>query len=290
MHLTSLLNELGITYVLGGEHRHVRDGWVGVDCPWCGSHDKYHLGIPDGGGVAICWICGRHSLAELIHEIARTNWTESHRLAARATVRVHHRKQSAPRERVRMPFKPEPLARIHKRYLRGRGFDPDIISELWGTQSTGPVGRYAWRLWIPVHQDGQLVSWTTRAVVDRGLRYVHADPDMERMPIKSLLYGEDYVPGSIVIVCEGPTDAWRLGPGAVATFGTTWTEEQARRLERFPVRAICFDRQRRAQRSAWQLYRRLHGIGETYVVVLDADDPGSADPAEVLALRQALTA
>ena len=107
------------------------------------------------------------------------------------------------------------------------------------------------------------------------------------MPAKSLLYGEDHVRGAI-IVCEGPTDVWRLGPGAVAVMGLIVTQEQIERLSRYPVRVVCFDREPEAKRRMNRLVDTLRQFsGETYAVELETgNDIASADQGEVDAVRE----
>jgi DNA primase len=119
------------------------------------------------------------------------------------------------------------------------------------------------------------------------MRYVSARPDQELTPHKSLLYGEDYTRHAVVI-CEGPTDAWRIGPGAVATMGLSVTLSQVYRMSRFPVRVICFDNESEARRRADRLAKQLQPLpGETYVAWIETGkDVAEADPAEVVELRR----
>jgi DNA primase len=121
------------------------------------------------------------------------------------------------------------------------------------------------------------------------LRYVSAKPAEEAMPIKSTLYGWDYVRHAAIVV-EGPTDAWRIGPGAVATLGTSYSKAQVLLLTNLPVRVVCFDRDNEAQRRAKRLCCELAVFpGRTVNVCLEshlaASDPGGLRE-EVNELRQ----
>jgi DNA primase len=150
------------------------------------------------------------------------------------------------------------------------------------------TSRLPWSLFLPVSRHGQAVSWTTRAVgKGASRRYISADHSEEALPIKSLLYGEDYC-RSAVIVVEGPMDAIRVGSGAVATFGLNVSPAQVARLAGFPLRAVCFDNEQRAQRVAERLCSDLSAFpGETVRVQLESgDDPGSADEEELDELRK----
>jgi DNA primase len=142
----------------------------------------------------------------------------------------------------------------------------------------------SWRIWIPVHVRGELVTWTTRSIGDGG--YVSARPEEERTPIKHCLYGLDHC-RHVAVVVEGPADVWKIGPGAVATFGVSYTQEQVALLAEIPIRVVCFDREVGAQRQATKLCRALEAHpGSTCRVELDAEDPGSASEEEVSALRK----
>jgi DNA primase len=180
------------------------------------------------------------------------------------------------------------LTRPHRRYLRERGFDPNEVVRLWGVRGICMAARCGWSLWIPVHLRGEVVSWTTRSVSHQVVtRYVSAREDEEAVALKHCLYGLDYVRHSTVVV-EGPTDAWRVGPGATATMGTAFTREQVALLAEIPRRAICFDRGRAAQGRAARLYEVLEGCpGETRMAELETgDDAASADAGEVAELRE----
>jgi hypothetical protein len=284
--LRTLLAELGIPYRLGGQHRNVREGFIGLDCPFCGTWDKFHLGIAIGSSVATCWSCGKHPLAEVLHVLTDRPWQECQTLV-RSTARYRPLADAVsrpePSVRVTIPDGVGPLGKAHRRYLEQRGFDPDELVRIWGLRGIGLWGgMLSWRIWIPVMQGGQLVTWVARAIgKDAEPRYRSASA----VAIKSVLFGEDYCQ-DVVIVVEGPLDAMRIGPGAVATFGIGWSEAQARRLQRYRRRVLVFDREPAAQASAGRLAKRLAGFpGETIIVCLDAADPGCAEADEISAIR-----
>ncbi len=178
------------------------------------------------------------------------------------------------------------LLRPHRDYLRGRGFKVKTLEKLWGLRGIGVASRLSWRIWIPIHFQGEIVSWTTRGLHDEGTRYVSASVEEESLNHKEILYGEDYCRHSC-IVHEGLTDVWATGPGATATFGTSFTRAQVLRISRFPIRAICFDNEPDAQHRAEDLCDQLmHFHGETFNVVLDAKDAGSSKKKELKELRR----
>lgn len=287
MQLESILQEHNINYRTSGQHHHVRQGWVGIDCPFCGTQDKYHLGIHTGTRVASCWKCGRHTLVEVLSAALQIRFGEAKRLITglgwvdqRATSVAKRQHQ------LKLPQGIGPLQTPHQRYLRGRQFDPDEISKLWEVQAFGIHPRFNWRLWLPIHFADQVVSWTTRSIGEEGMRYINAKPTEESLSPKSILYGLHYV-RSTVVICEGPTDAWRLGPGTVATMGLQYTQKQIAWMSRFPERYVCFDSSVDAQARAGKLAELLSLLpGSTHILTLDAEDPGSASRKEVSRVRR----
>lgn len=286
MNLQTLFAENHVDFKLGGTHPHVRHGWIGLDCCYCGpgSH-SYHLGVNLESLYAVCWRCGYHRLGDVLSQVLGISVGEALRLMGDV-------------ERTKTPVKEQrrgklvvppvgPLMEAHEDYLRRRGFDPAKIVQLWGVRGIGIARQLSWRLWIPVHRHGEVVSWTTRSIGDHSSRYLSATPDQEAVPLKHLLYGADFA-GHGVIICEGPIDVWAIGPGAVATCGLQYTVQQLEALGRFTVRAICFDSEPAAQGRARQLARQLAPYhGETVVIELETGgDPAEVDPVEIENLRK----
>ena len=196
-------------------------------------------------------------------------------------------KERPHRRNCAIPARIGPLKRAHERYLQNRDFDPDEIHRFWRIGGIGMSDRCAWTIFIPILLHGKLVSWTTRSIdPDTKMRYISAKPEEEVLHHKTLLYGEDYCRHSI-IVHEGPTDAWRTGPGAVATFGQNYSREQIERISKYPRRYICFDSSKDAQNRAGRLADELSIFdGQTFRIELDAEDPATADPKETSRLRK----
>jgi len=193
------------------------------------------------------------------------------------------------RGRLEIPAHCADLAGCHRRYLEGRGFDPDEIVAKWGVKGIGPDGGlYKFRIFIPIHGPrGKMVSWTTRAIGDvpRGHRYRGASRAQSAVPRGELLYGEEHVRHAVVVT-EGPFDAWRIGYGAVATAGVGYSRAQILRLSKYSVRCVCFDSDVAAQKRARDLARQLACFGgDTMVIELSGKDPATAPPDEIRELR-----
>lgn len=178
-------------------------------------------------------------------------------------------------------------------YIRSRGLDPQVLSDKWGVMAIDWEGefRYRGRLLFPVRNaDGVPASWLTRTICsDITPRYLTAPPEREAEPIKSLLYGEQFIsPFETIIVCEGVFDALRIGRNAVATFGKSLTKAQMRRVAQYQRRIICFDSEPDTQCQAVALAKNLSVFpGLTDNVCLDAPDPATASQDEINALLRA---
>ena len=286
MNVIELLEKNRIRYTTG--HKDVRGGWAGLECPWCGRNGELYLGINLSSGRGNCWRCGPHSLADIIAACTGVPLRQAIEAARGLSLpRVAARRQAG--GKLVQPGGVGPLLPVHRRYLRGRKFDPDELVRLWGIQSIGLAVRFPWSIYIPIHNfDGEEVSWVTRSIGTGPRRYHGAKPEEEVTPAKEILYGAQYCRHT-VIVHEGPTDVWATGPGAASVLGLSVTQPQIDVIASFLVRVICFDNEPEAQRRAERLARKLAPFpGRTEVVTLETGkDTASAEPAEVAELRAA---
>jgi DNA primase len=111
---------------------------------------------------------------------------------------------------------------------------------------------------------------------------------MEVIHHKHILYNLDTVKSSMIIV-EGIFDVWRIGDGAVASFGITYTLEQIILITLIkPSRVfIMFDSEPQAQRNAEKLGSALSSLGmKTEVITPSHGDPCDLTDSEVLSLRK----
>ena len=285
MHFTDILQQFNIPYKQAGEHHHCSAGWIQLDCPYC-SRDSAHfrLGYNLAHAYLNCWTCGSQHLPETLHELTGRPWHEIQEMLG--SIDQERPKRQEVTGKLTLPAGLGPLRSSHRHYLQQRGFDPEELVKLWDIRGIGLAAQLAWRIWIPIHQQGRVVSWTTRSIADQGRRYVSAKTNEETLPARSLLYGEDYARHAIV-VCEGPVDCWRIGPGAVATLGLTYTPAQLARMVKYPIRAVCYDHEPIAQQKAKRLCEALEAFpGRTYNILLDAKDPGSASDLEIQEIHQ----
>ena len=287
MKFTEVLDQLNIEYVTEG-HRHVRPGWIGLDCPFCAKDTKkWHLGYSKENHFTKCWRCGYHSAIDVIMEYTELSFKECKKLLEGIEV-VYTPKKEKPKGVLVLPKSIGRLQNSHRRYLKNRGFDVAELKHLWKIRGIGLASKLAWRIFIPIIYHGKVVSWTTRSISkDKNtLRYVSAAPEEESIPHKDLLYGQDFARDTI-LVNEGPTDAWRIGPGAVATLGVNYSKEQFEKMLLFKRRVVCFDSEKLAQQRANKLCDDLSAFpGETFNIQLDAEDAASASDKEIRLIRK----
>lgn len=286
MHFVDLLQKHGVPFYTEG--RYCRVGWIQFHCPHCsGGRDqnKPYCGFNRSGGYIHCWRCGPHNLTKTICLLTGMSWKEAKELAPQTE---HVRLEDQIVGKLELPKGIGDLQSAHVRYLKSRGFDPEQIEQLWRVQGIGIASKLSWRVFIPIHLKGKVVSWTTRCLTDQEPRYVSASSSQESIPHKKLLYGEDAVANAISIH-EGPFDAWAVGPGATATLGTSITTAQTLRMSKYPRRIVCFDNEPEAQARARKLCDSLAVFpGQTYNVTFDSKDAATASKRELRSLRKML--
>lgn len=285
MTIQEVLEGLGVAYAATGHH-HCREGWIQLKCcPFCGSQN-YHLGWNLRSNYASCWRCGGYN-GKRVLEALGVPVQEVLRLFRSINIAPQPEKPCLGPRRLKEPIRRGPLLSVHREYLRKRGFSPEHVCRLWDVEGIGLAPRLSWRLYIPICFHEQRVSWTTRAIGSKvAQRYVSASAAEEAVNHKTLVYGMDFCRHSIVI-CEGPLDAWKIGPGGGALFGTAFTTAQIRKLVAIPRRFVCFDSSPDAQRRARELCHQLACFpGVTENLLIDAKDPGEASEKELRLIRK----
>lgn len=276
MNFAQLLEDHGIETAT--DHHHSRPGWIQIDCPFCGAGSGgYHMGYNITSNYTNCWRCGSHSIVQTLMVLLGIGAKKAIELRDSLDAEDGRQFEKKPRGKLVLPDGIGGLLAPHKTYLhQERGFSPTKLTRLWGIQGIGLASRLSWRVFIPIIHQGEVVSWTTRALKDSGSRYIGAAPHEEAIDRRELLYGEDYCRHAC-IVHEGPTDVWAIGPGAVCTMGTGYSRAQLLRISKYALRIICFDREPEAQRRAKKLADDLCVFpGTTRNVVIDAKDAASA--------------
>lgn len=277
-------------------HHHCHQGWGQTHCPFCGNGlGGWHLGFHLVVGVFNCWRCGSHSGWDVVTALLKTrDKSEVYQLLEQ--YETGRKGQFTQKEIVRKrTLIPPPgmldLQPVHRKYLKGRRFIPSHVSRLWDLKGTTHLGGpWSWRVVIPCRTaDGTIVAYQGRALRDQQPRYRMTNDEDCLVHPKSILYGIDKVRGSKVLIVEGPTGVWRLGPGSVATLGIDWHIKQANQLRQFTHRYILFDPEPTAQNRARQLAEWLsYYPGTTEILSGFATDPGDMSDKESQSVMNSL--
>lgn len=289
MNMREILDELRIPYMESGQHHHVGSGWIGLDCPYCTpACGAFRMGYNEASGICYCWSCGSQWIVKVLADTTGLSYHKIKQYVSKLDkVCIPDQYLTKKRGTLKLPDH-SGLTEYQEKYLRMRGFDPRELERVWGIRGIQHHPKYKWRILIPITYRGEIVSFTTRSTLKTGRRYLSASPSEEILSHKELLYGEEYARNAI-IVSEGPIDVWRIGLGAVCTFGTGYSKQQLLRIASYPIRAICFDREPHAQRVAKNLCDMIAPFpGKTIRIEIDSKDPGSSSKREISELRKSI--
>jgi hypothetical protein len=304
--IEAYLEHRGIEYHSTGE-KNVSRGWVNIACPFpmCGD-PSWHCGINLESKNFSCYHChAKGGLPKLIVQLEQCSYAEANAIITRYTNPLlglgdykgqggimeghgdlvgRNRDLHLPKEAVK-EFYPRHLV-----YLIERGFDPKHLIPHYDLYAAGHLGRYKFRIIIPIYQNHQLVTFTSRDITGQStMRYKDQPPEEALVPVKHCVYNIDRA-GDAILALEGPTDVWRVGDGAVGTFGTQFTVEQAFRIiSRRPSRFFAlYDNEPQAQARAYELCLKLEGFVQHREVLnmQDFGDPAEMGPADVNRLRK----
>lgn len=284
----SMCRDEGIEVATEG-HKHCRPGWLQVPCPFCSGNEGFHLGYNIRTGHFNCWRCGWHPAELVVAEILHCGRLEASTRIGEYRVHVDKNENKAPvhAKDCLLPAGWLPLRQCkkHQRYLERRGFkDPLALAETWSLVGTERLGPLPWRLVAPVILNGQLVSYQTRDITGAAsVPYKACAEEKEAIHHKHLLYGEELVPADRIVIVEGIVDAWKLGPGAVSTFGIGYSIQQVKRLARFKHKVILYDSDPKGegQTAARKLASTLMGLAGTVEVVTLQLKKGQKDPGDL---------
>lgn len=114
------------------------------------------------------------------------------------------------------------------------------------------------RIVIPIWFKGEYKGWQTRKIGDGkagGIEYCTA-PGMRK---SRLIYNYDVaINQDYVVICEGVTDVWRVGPAGICLFGKSASVEQIRLIkEGWGKKDICLLLDPDASKETAKLYENL---------------------------------
>jgi hypothetical protein len=307
--VVSFLEDNDIYHKFSGKN--IGRGWVGFQCPFCEGQGTH-------GGVNLthkrfsCWQCAEPaSPPKLIKQILNCSWAKAYEILRKYSKRetamppwatdIPAVKERSSRP-VHLPALTGSLTGPGGHYLSSRGFNPEAIEAQYGVKESGPLGKYKFRLIIPIYFKKELVSFTSRDYTGKGEpKYKEQPVDEAMIPTKDCLYNIDTVKDDLLIV-EGPADVWRMGNGAVALFGLSCSVSQQELLFRWWQHVLRAKKRRRkkrvvmlldpkTKRAADKLYYTLISIiRDLKIVELQGGDPAELTQQEAMNLKKELFA
>ncbi len=228
--IIELLDDLGIKYKTFGKN--VSRDWVEISCPFCDDHSE-HCGVSLQKQGFNCWVCGaKGSIFKLIMEIENCTYHQAkitvekfsdsliYQPQEKTPAIGHTNRNIIPKEASSI------LPSLHLNYLRKRNFDPTHIQKEYKIMACDILGNFAYRIIIPIILNEVVISFTGRDVTGKQEnKYKNCPNELSQFSIKETIYNIDTVKNKMII-CEGPTDVWRIGRGAVATMGVEYTTSQ----------------------------------------------------------------
>ena len=283
----------GIEYVTSASN--LSQSWIAaLDCPWCNSIGKNHLGIPPDSSRSYCWACGGHGLENTIRKLTPNKDVDDILDAYGDGYAFVNRLNKPVTHATKVEWDFPPLTKEARKYLAKRGFDPDYTEEHFGLRWGGITGPWAYRILVPIYQEGVLVSYQGRTISKlESVRYKTLDKEASVIDPKNALMGIDRCTGHTVVVTEGPFDHMKWGDGSVSVLGISTTETQARRLAQFRRVILLYDPEPVAQARAKKFGAKIASLGKASVEVVDTeldDDLGAMSYDEIDKLKEELGA
>ena len=252
-----------------------------IHCPCCPDNDpdpSRHGNLNPADGSYSCWRCKGSHPSVVIARAAHISVQVASDLIRKYTTGV----ASVKREEVKMansitlPGSYTPLD-IHRNYLEGRGFDVGELKFYHGIKFTGMMEKWEGMNWqfrviIPVFdRQNRLVSFQGRDVTGKQDRYLFPPKEKQVRDCKTLLYGAELCgKKDALLVVEGVMDAWKLGAGAVCTFGSSVTQEQVLEMSHWRRVFLAFDNEPAAVQHARDVANQLSSLGtEAFLVNTD---------------------
>lgn len=293
MNIIQFLKDYSIPYDTEGKN--VSPGWANIKCPnpYCNDHSN-HGGFNIEYSYYNCWKCGKHPIPKIISILLKINEKEAKKIIKSYKTIKNKKENKTERikpKTIKLPDCTE-LQERHRNYLIKRNFDPDKLIKKFNLKGTDHNGNFKLRIIAPIYLDNKLISYQGRDITDlSNLKYKMCPKELEIIPNKHILYNIDNIINRKAIIVEGITDVWRLGDGAVATFGTGFMQEQIKFIkERLNEVYILFDNDNDIViESSERLYSILKSIGiNVEMIELDEGDPGDMSDEDAKYLKKEL--
>ena len=295
MDIYQWLEDQDLEYWTSGKN--VSAGWVNIQCVFCDDLSN-HLGIRLSDYRVHCWKCGGNTMANVIMAVTACNYGEARRVLNTLAAGVDSPKIEntlSVVSKVRLPqVFTKQMPRLHRKYLRSRGFLVKKIVRKYNLLACHNIGTYKFRVVIPILMNNKIVSFTTRAVLDdMQPKYLHAKQSDSVIDPAHAVYNYDNLKKNHdAFLVEGPLDVWKLGNGAVSIFGVEHTIEQLKYLSRKRIRNlyVLFDADKAGVKAAKKLAPIMAPICKNVEILTleNRGDPGELSTKEVTEIKNAL--
>ena len=274
--------------------RHHQDNWTHIACPFCMGNAGHHLGYNIEDDFFCCWRCGFKNHYEVVRMLLDCSFSVAKDLLGNygSTKIKSFRKEKTKQilKNIELPKSAGALTKRHIKYLEKRNFDAEKLQLLWGLKGTGITGPDKFRIIAPIYYRNKLVSYQGRDVTNKqGLKYKTCEKEKESIFHKHIVFGYDCIPEDSVVICEGIFDVFRLGYGAVATFGIKFLPEQINLLSEFKNHFILYDSDPQAQKQAKKMANQLSAFSNNIEIIqLESGDPADMKQKEADELMREL--
>jgi DNA primase len=274
----------------------VSSKFYGVSCPFCGDTSGHtHGAFSKKFGNYTCWRCGKHPLYKVIAELENCSYKKAIDLIKKYSndfLYEQEEKIYAASLDIKKVAKADKLQKFHRAYLQKRNFDDKKLEKEYNLLGTNILGNYSHRIIAPIVYNKQEISFSARTILDREPRYLFCKQENEVVNYKNILYNIDKAKKNIVLV-EGITDVWRIGSGAVASFGLEITSNQVlllltRAIKNAITIFVCLDPEPVAQKRAKELISKIKVIYDKVknIVLTEDEDPGEMLETDIKVFRK----
>jgi len=290
------LSERGFAFKKSGPE--VSKGWIGIQCMFCGdtsgsTHGAFNLKY----GNYNCWRCGKHPVYKVIAELENCSYKKAFEILKEYTSDSLYETEEevyANSLDIRKLAQADKMKKHHRLYLQKRNFDDKKLEKEYGLLGTNIGGDYSHRIIAPIIYNKVEVSFQGRTILDIEPRYLACEKEKEVIHYKNILYNLDRVQKNILLV-EGITSVWRIGPGSVASFGSIITTKQtlllltkAKKYDKHIF--VCLDPEPSAQKIAQKIVFNIKSIYDKVanIVLTEDEDPAEMSDRDILILRKEL--
>ena len=167
-------------------------------------------------------------------------------------------------------------------YIRQRGYDPNELAKLWSVgicEHPEKNFNVKTRIIIPVYMLNELKGWQARFIGERNWQMCQV-PKYLFMPgfkkTECLYNYDEALIYDTVIVVEGVTDVWSVGPQAVALFGKKASKQQQWLLtQNWQNIVVMLDPDAKEESIELAKNLRTHGKKVANIMLPDGMDAGS---------------